>query len=294
MTEGTSLEHLIALFDDPDEVVSACVDKAIMERGEEVLDIRAARYAQESDPKLRQSIESHIVKYNTEFRLKALAGLHRGPTFKASLYEGCFLAASLFDPSLSRSDFNAKLLVCTSEYHNEISDSRTAVEDAQIFNHIFFHRLHFTLTDQTLKTERCALLPQVLSSHRGNPFALSLIYFTMAEEAGLPLYPMTFQGGFVPVWLEGSEELFCVNLLDHGALISKKMLSDSLRRRGITENLDMRIRPASAVLTMYFESLATIFSRNGNEARAALAERAIEALGGDRYLTSLSDEESEE
>lgn len=293
MTEGHSLEHLIALFDDPDEVVSACVDRSVMELGEDVLDLLAARCARESDPLLRESIASHIARYNTEFRLKALAGLHRGPNFRASLYEGCFLAASLMDPAVNRNDFNARLSVCTSEYHNEISSGRTAVEDAQIFNHIFFHRLHFTLADQELRTERCALLPQVLQSHRGNPFALSLIYFTMAEEAGLPLYPMTFHGGFVPVWLEGSEELFCVNLLDHGALVSKKMLADSLRQRGVPGSQDMRIRPASTVLSMYFESLSTLYSRSGNETRAALAEKAIEALGADRYLSPLSPDEKD-
>ena len=71
------------------------------------------------------------------------------------------------------------------------------------------------------------------------------------------------------------------------------MLADSLRQRGVPGSQDMRIRPASTVLSMYFESLSTLYSRSGNETRAALAEKAIEALGADRYLSPLSPDEED-
>ena len=89
MTEREELRYLADLFDDPDEVVSSCVDKRIAEMGHEVIPELERMRHNEPDPVFKRILSDRILRYNAEFRTADLRryALHEA-TQPTTLYEG--------------------------------------------------------------------------------------------------------------------------------------------------------------------------------------------------------------
>ena len=286
MNPESDLHYILQLLDDRDEVVEEALCRELGRRSEADISILHEMAASETDPQRRAELRRRLLHFNTILKLQALERYGRGGEVSPPLFEGCFLAASLLDMDISRDFFTEQFFRCLMEYQEESSAQRTAVEEMQIFNHIFFHRLRFAICDKNLTNERTALPGNVLMGRKGNQFAITLLYFTMAEEAGLPVYPLFIPGGIVPVYIEHRREQFYVNLHEQGALFTKPELLRNLRERSGGEVPKMEIIPVRAMLNIYFESMAVLYDNIGERYKGGLVQRALEALGGRRYFNS--------
>ena len=286
MAPLSELQELVSLFDDPDETVAACVDRRLLEMGREVLPALEALRLSERDTLRQRLIAERERRFNEEFRLEDLKRLARScGTAGFSLFEAGFLISSLCDYSLTREAFTQAVESCASAYRNESSDQRTALENAKIFSHLFFHRLGFTIRDEAMTDPDCARLPDVLEQRKGNPIAIAYLYFLLAEENGLPLYPLCFPGGFVPAWLEDGKELFYINLQAEGDIL---MLRD-LRAADVN---NAALRSVSVLPVMLLESLQYQAVSTHNATRSSLLERALDRFGTERFLTVDDDPEA--
>ena len=294
MSEIEELRHLAALFDDPDEVVSACVDNRIAQMGPSVIPLLEKMRHNEPDAAFKRLLSDRILRYNAEFRTEDLRKFAlRETTQPVTLYEGCFLASSLLNPQVSREKFEEAFYQCACEFQAEAADGRTAIEEMGVFNHVFFHRLRFTVCDQNLTTEKNAMLYDTLKSRRGNPFAIATIYMMMAEEAGLPLLPLCFPGGFVPAYIEDGKELFYVNLLQNGEIVPQSRLKDYLIGQGIPfDHNRFLLRRQTVMLNIYLESLCYLYDKLEDAASQERIMKALYALGDERFL--ISDDKQEE
>ena len=294
MTEREELRYLADLFDDPDEVVSSCVDKRIAEMGHEVIPELERMRHNEPDPVFKRILSDRILRYNAEFRT---ADLHRYALHEATqpttLYEGCFLASSLLNPQITRDRFEEAFYQCACEFQAEASDNRTALEEIGVFNHLFYHRLRFTVCDQNLTSAKNAMLYDTLKSRRGNPFAIATVYMMLAEEVGLPLLPLCFPGGFVPAYVEDGKELFYVNLMQNGEVFPQTRLKDYLIGQGIPfDHNRFLLRRQTVMLNIYLESLEYLFEKTGDDASCERIMKALDALGDERFL--LTEDKQEE
>lgn len=286
MAPRSELQDLVSLFDDPDETVAACVDRRLLEMGREVLPALEELRRAERDPQHARLIAGRQRQFNEEFRLEDLKRLARScGTAGFSLFEAGFLISSLCDYSLTREAFTQAVEACASAYRNESSDQRTALENARIFSHLFFHRLGFTIRDEGMTDPLCARLPDVLEQRKGNPIAIAYLYFLLAEENGLPLYPLCFPGGFVPAWLEDGKELFYINLQAEGDIL---MLRD-LRAADVNH---AALRSVSVLPVMLLESLQYQAVATHDATRSFLLERALDKFGTERFLTVDDDPEA--
>ncbi|MBO4767931.1 MAG: hypothetical protein J5495_00185 [Bacteroidales bacterium] len=295
MKQIEELRHLVALFDDPDEVVCSCVDRRIAEMGSEVIPLLEKIRHNEPDAAVKRLISDRILRYNAEFRTADLRryALHEA-TQPTTLYEGCFLATSLLNPQITRDRFEEAFYQCACEFQAEASDNRTALEEIGVFNHLFYHRLRFTVTDQNLTTEKNAMLYETLKSRRGNPFAIATVYMMLAEETGLPLLPLCFPGGFVPAYVEDGKELFYINLLQNGEVFPQTRLKDYLIGQGIPfDHNRFLLRRQTVMLNIYLESLIYLYDRLGETASLERIAKALEALGDERFLISEDKQEED-
>lgn len=267
------LRDLIRLFDDTDETVTQCVDSRLRAMGRSVVRSLARAAAEAQDESERKLILDRMSGINLEFRLedlRRLAASSSGEGF--SLYEPAFVISSAFDAGLTREEFQRMYCGCAAAFQEGISELRTAPENMEIFNHIFFRTLGFSISDDNFTDPESALLPDVMARRRGNPFSIAFLWFMMAEEAGLPLYPACFKGGFIPAYLENGRELFYVNLNDKGALFSEA-------GGQIAHVHSRRVIPG-----IWAESLSAVFSRCAMERRRSLAELMLAAWTGERFL----------
>lgn len=282
------LAFIAELFDDRDPVVRDCVDRKIIGMGKEVIPALEELRRKAGSVEAKRVISDKIMQYNAEFRiadLRRLAGADATQPY--SLREGCFVVCSMLNPQISREQFEEALYQCSSEYRQELSEQRTALENVSLFNHVFFHRLRFTLCDQEMTDPRQASIFDALRSRRGNPFTIAAIYMMLAEDVALPLYPLCFPGGFVPAYVEKGRELFYLNLFNNGEIFAQTHLRDYMIEQGIPfDHNRFLLRKPNVLVNIYLESLLFIYSSTEDENMQELIQKALAALGGERFLES--------
>ncbi|MBQ2598040.1 MAG: hypothetical protein II580_00040 [Bacteroidales bacterium] len=280
------LEPLVALLDDRDSVVTELVNSRLQSFGPEVVRSLRNRAERESDPERKALVVERGKWLNTEFKLADLQDFVTRSPGPLSLFEGSWIISSLLDWTLQRERYEDLFYRCSGEYLAEGSDQRTGVENIRILNHIFFHRLKFTLYDVQLRDPKYALVSDALKDRAGNPFTLSFIYLMICQISGLPIEMLCFPGGFVPAYVEHGRILFYINLYRGGELFPQDRLEQFMKATGLKiDKSAFRRRDESAMLTLYLESLLYIYSGRKNEAMSTLLDRALTILGPERFLT---------
>jgi len=280
------LEPLVVLFDDRDTVVTELVDQHLASYGPEVVRTLRNRAGREADPARKALIETRAQALNTEFKLADFQEFVDRSPDTLSLFEGGWILSSLFDWTLQRERYEEWFYRCSQEYLGEASDQRTGVENIRILNHIFYHRLKFTLYDVQLRDPRYAFVAETLHSRNGNPFALAFIYLMICQIAALPVELLCFPGGFVPAYVENGKILFYINLYRGGELFPQDRLEAFLKATGLQIDKNaFRRRDESAMLTLYLESLLYIHAQRKDERINNVIERALNCLGPERFLS---------
>ena len=280
------LEPLVALLDDRDSVVTELVDNRLLSFGPEV--VRSLRNCseRESDAVRKRLIVERAKALNTEFKLADFQDFTTRTPGPLSLFEGSWIISSMLDWTLQRERYEELFFRCSQAYLAEGSDQRTGVENIRILNHIFYHRLKFTLYDVQLRDPKYALVSDVLKTRGGNPFALAFIYLMICQLSGLPVELLCFPGGFVPAYVEGGKILFYINIYRGGELFPQDRLEHFLKATGLQIDRNaFRRRDESAMLTLYLESLLYIHASRKNDRLNDTLERALSFLGPDRYLS---------
>lgn len=280
------LEPLVDLLDDRDTVVTELVNSRLVSFGPEVVRSLRNRAEREKDPVRKMLLAERGKMINTEFKLADLQDFITRAPGPLSLFEGSWIISSLLDWTLQRERYEDLFYRCSGEYLVEGSDQRTGVENIRILNHIFYHRLKFTLYDVQLRDPAYALVSDALKNRCGNPFVLAFIYLMICQISGLPVELLCFPGGFVPAYVEGGKILFYINLYRGGEMFPQDRLDQFLKATGLKlDKQAFRRRDESAMLTLYLESLLYIHAGRKNEKMSALLDRALTILGPERYLT---------
>lgn len=280
------LEPLVDLLDDRDTVVTELVNSRLVSFGPEVVRSLRNRAEREKDPVRKMLLAERGKMINTEFKLADLQDFITRAPGPLSLFEGSWIISSLLDWTLQRERYEDLFYRCSGEYLVEGSDQRTGVENIRILNHIFYHRLKFTLYDVQLRDPAYALVSDALKNRCGNPFVLAFIYLMICQISGLPVELLCFPGGFVPAYVEGGKILFYINLYRGGELFPQDRLDQFLKATGLKlDKQAFRRRDESAMLTLYLESLLYIHAGRKNEKMSALLDRALTILGPERYLS---------
>ena len=280
------LESLVALMDDRDTVVTELVNGRLASQGPEIVRSLRNRSERETDPARKALIVERAKVLNNEFKLADFQDFTTRAPGPLSLFEGRWIISSMLDWTLQRERYEDLFFRCSQAYLAEGSDQRTGVENIRILNHIFYHRLKFTLYDVQLRDPQYALVSDVLKSRGGNPFALAFIYLMICQIAGLPVELLCFPGGFVPAYVEGGKILFYINLYRGGELFPQDRLDTFMKATGLQiDKSAFRRRDESAMLTLYLESLLYIHAGRKNEKMSTLLDRALSILGPERYLT---------
>lgn len=280
------LEPLVDLLDDRDTVVTELVNNRLVSFGPEVVRSLRNRAEREQDPVRKALLVERGKAINTEFKLADLQDFITRAPGPLSLFEGSWIISSLLDWTLQRERYEDLFYRCSGEYLVEGSDQRTGVENIRILNHVFYHRLKFTLYDVQLRDPAYALVSDALKKRSGNPFVLAFIYLMICQISGLPVELLCFPGGFVPAYVEGGKILFYINLYRGGELFPQDRLDQFLKATGLKlDKQAFRRRDESAMLTLYLESLLYIHAGRKNEKMSSLLDRALTILGPERYLT---------
>lgn len=289
MAVDTELQHLVSLFDDQDESVVEVVNRRVIGRGEGVLSEIEVLLGRERDPEMRRSILERMAYFNTEFKISELqqfadSGAH-------SLFEGGYLISSLVTVGLDREKFRRVFMENSVNFFGTVTGDDAKSRLAH-FNRVFFRDLGYMVDDNFMQKEKNALLYEVFQNKSGNPIVLSFIYFLFAQEVGLPIYPMCFPGGFIPVYIENEDLVMFINISRNGELFEKDRLKSIMSDQGLelTEK-DFKVRDEKALCIIYLESLYYLYSSQLNQEMMLTLDRALKCFGDERYLSIEEEDE---
>ncbi|MEZ7873856.1 MAG: transglutaminase family protein [Bacteroidales bacterium] len=274
MIRESLLVSLITLLDDSDQSVRVAAWNKLQELGE-----FAIEEIEQLLPDLGQKyqngyLESLLNELKIEIVLKRLKSYLDNPD--PLLLDGLLLVSNALEPDLDKIKYLSIVQDIADEILLEISDNRTAIENMEIFNYIFFRRIGFQHEDDTVTVKENALITKVLESKKGNIFTIPMCYFILARQSGLPVYPVIAGKSFTPAYLNSEDmPVFYINIYKNGIIFSKDLTE---RERPTRVGVD------KALVSIYADHLNYLFKSVNDKESSSIMERVLECFGNLRYI----------
>lgn len=192
----SEIHALLALMDDPDELVYQHVRDRLLSKGKEVLPFVTDAAASGPECDLFQGRLSSLQAGLQQSDIKAELGdwLSEGGR---NLWEGIQLVQRAVDPVWPIANSNYAFESLKREVWLELNDELTALEQVRIMNHIFFSVHEMEGVRRLPHVPQEALPTGVLSAKKGNPIGLGMLYLAVAEALGLPLRGINLPSHFI-------------------------------------------------------------------------------------------------
>ena len=165
-----------------------------------------------------------------------------------------------------------------------------------IYNHYFFHRLLFKITDITTLHESTLSIYNTINSRNGSAISITLIYFIIARLSGIPIYPLCFKGGLIPVYVKNNKILFYIDIFKKGEIFNEDKLISFFegQKSDNDSSIIFEVREDRVLTIIYIETLIQFYSEKKKYKIVDILNRAIEYFGDERFLNIESDEEEED
>jgi regulator of sirC expression with transglutaminase-like and TPR domain len=157
------------------------------------------------------------------------------------LLKGSMIISKFEFPELKERDVEDELEKIKQKVWLEINEEHTAFEIVKIFNHVIFDLCGFESSKTNFYSEENSYIISVLSSKKGNPLSLSILYSVIAKKLQIPIYgvnlPNHFVLGFVDEFqtlkmlglTEDRNILFYINPFSKGRIFDHNEIENYLR-----------------------------------------------------------------
>lgn len=219
---------LIRLLDDPDPEIILAVEQAILELGLEAIPHLEKAWETSMSEEIHTRIENLIHRIQFNHLKDELTGwlARENP----DLLEGVVLIARHQYPDLRVDDLMQKLQQIRFDLWIELNEEQTALEKVRILNHVLFDVYKFSGNTANYYSPQNSCINQVLETRKGNPILLAVVYLTVGQMAGLPLYGVNLPLNFVTGYADSPRVvppdphlpiLFYINPFSRGNLFSR-------------------------------------------------------------------------
>ncbi len=276
---------LINLLDDPNEDVFRMVEENLLQEGLNI--IPALEEAWESSPdKFHQGrLEDmiHQLQFSStenNFSRWIREGFN-------DLLEGIYLVARFQFPELSYTEVNDQVEQIKKDVWIELNDNLTALEKVKILNHIIFKIHKFSDNESNYYDPNNSYINKVLESKRGNPISLGILYSSIGQRLGLPIYGVNLPKNFILAYKDSSDLyetddediLFYINPFKHGAVLGRREIDFFLKQHKIEPRKEFYV-PCSniEIVTRVLNNLINAYSKEKNQNKIDQIEKIIGML----------------
>lgn len=235
----SQINALISLIEDPDEDIFVQVREEIISCGENALPLLRHYWEMHSYGDLFHERIEHLIKH-IQFKevKKGLEDWKKSP--EQDLLEGAILINSFQYPLYDPEEIRSTIQKIRQDVWLELNDSLTALEITMVFNHILFEEYSFGGNKQNYTAPQNSFISDVLSSKKGNPLSLAIIYQVIANSLDIPIFGVNLPSHFVLAYLDsnavptGCEKkkdfgvLFYINPFSEGTLIHADEIAEFL------------------------------------------------------------------
>ncbi len=235
---SAEISALITLIEDPDETIFNQVRSEIVARGEGIIP-QLERYWEfnQFGNLFQERIENliHSIQYNC-----ISSQLENWVTKEENdLLEGSILINKYQYPSFDEHEVRRQITAIRQDIWLELNDNLTALEQVNVINHILFTVHNFEGNKTNYVSPQNSYLADVLSTKKGNPLSLAILYQVLANSLDIPIYGVNLPNHFVLAYMdenrlgmlqEGGDNgiLFYINPFSGGSIMHKTEIDDFL------------------------------------------------------------------
>lgn len=282
MEANATIQALVRLIDDPDELVYQQVRDELLKFGSEVLPVLEQSWEQDYYGLLFQDrIENLIHDIQFESVKAQLKTWLQAPD--KDLLSGAIIIAKYQYPGLDVALLHERIQAIRRDIWLELNDHQTAFEQVKIFNRIFFGMHRFRGESQNYHTPANSYINTVMESRKGNPLSLCLIYSVIAQSLDLPIYGVNLPNHFVLAYMDSKHSAFGLKKEDddYGVLFyinafSKGSIFDAAEIKAFIQGIHLQpdrsfFEPCSnsAILKRMLANLIHAFQQVGSAQKVA-------------------------
>lgn len=227
----STLDALLSLLDDQDELVYSSVKEKLLSMGPTVLPkLEEALYSAGSSEYIIK-IEEIISRMKREIQVEKMRQWISDEN--RSMLDGWLLISSIHHPGISKEKIKQGIHKIYQDAWLEISDSMTSLEKVAVINHILFRINGFEISSNDIPRVEDIVIDNLLFSRKGEVFSLTMLYLIIARSLHLDLLPIMLANKLLLVYEDnlatslaygstGDKYLFYINVSHRGSIISPK------------------------------------------------------------------------
>ena len=233
MTDA-AIKAMIHLLDDSDQEVVSMVEQQIRTLGPSIIPVLESEWETESlNPILQSKIENLI----HDFQWQSVKT--RLQVWKESggmdLLEGMWILATYRYPDYSFNDLKVEMDQLYYEVWPQMREDLHPMDQVKILNSVMFEQLKFGPNSKNFHAANNSFINNVLSSKKGNPISLCVIYMWIAQKLGLPIYGVNLPNLFVLTYKQKGLQ-FYINVFNKGLIFNKIDIDNYIAQLNLTPN----------------------------------------------------------
>ncbi len=195
MTSDSQLRAMIQLLDYDNQEVLNIVEQKVLELGETFVSDLEQIWLNNDYPLLNQKIET--VLKNIQQNLLRSEVNDWILTENTSPLSAWILASKIQYPGLKYENVKAQLNQIKIDAWVMLSSVQNPYDQIGILNYILFEKYGFRGNNENYHSPENSILPRVLETKKGNPISLAILYLTIAQDLGIPIFGVNLPQHFV-------------------------------------------------------------------------------------------------
>ena len=233
MTDA-AIKAMIHLLDDSDQEVVSMVEQQIRTLGPSIIPVLESEWETESlNPLLQTKIENLI----HDFQWQSVKT--RLQVWKESggmdLLEGMWILATYRYPDYTYEQLKLEMDQLYYEVWPQMREELHPMDQVKVLNTAIFEQLKFGPNSKNFHAANNSFINNVLSSKKGNPISLCVIYMWIAQKLGLPIYGVNLPNLFVLTYKQNGLQ-FYINVFNKGLIFNKIDIDNYIAQLNLTPN----------------------------------------------------------
>ncbi|MFA9198720.1 transglutaminase-like domain-containing protein [Aquirufa sp. KTFRIE-69F] len=233
MTEA-AIKAMIHLLDDSDQEVVTMVEQQIRTLGPSIIPVLESEWETESlNPILQTKIENLIHDFQWQ-SVKTRLQLWK-ESGGMDLLEGMWILATYRYPDYTFEQLKVEMDQLYYEVWPQMREELHPMDQVKVLNTVLFDQLKFGPNSKNFHAANNSFINNVLSSKKGNPISLCVIYMWVAQKLGLPVYGVNLPNLFVLTYKQNGLQ-FYINVFNKGLIFNKIDIDNYIAQLNLTPN----------------------------------------------------------
>ena len=249
------IKALLKLLDDPDEKIYNMISEKLIKQGYSIIPELEKTWEQAFDKNIQERLETLIQEIQQNSAKQGLEEWMKED--REDVFRGALMVAKHQYPELNFDYYNKMIEEIKKDIWLEINENLTALEKVRIINHIFFKIYKFSGNAANFYSPQNNYINQVMETKKGNPITLAIIYSTIAQKLGIPIYGVNLPKNFIVAYkneFTDSKEpqnqvLFYINPFNKGAILGKKEIDYFVKQQKLKPQKQHYL-PCSSIETL--------------------------------------------